>query len=465
MNDIKKEINSIETCINQVREVVKKNIAAPAAFIATFGCQMNSRDSEKLRGMLAAMGYTMADEEKYADLVILNTCCVRENAENKVFGRIGQLKKLKEQKPEFKIVVCGCMMQQDVVIEKLRNSYRYVDVIFGTYNLHRLPQLLLAHFESGTTIIDIWDEHEDILEDLPSIREYAHRAGVNIMYGCDNLCTYCIVPYVRGRERSRTSANIIAEIEELVADGVVEVMLLGQNVNSYGKGLEEDINFAQLLHKIGEIKGLERIRFMTSHPKDLSDELIAAMRDLPKVCKHLHLPFQAGSTRVLNLMNRQYTKEQYLELINKLRREVPRISITSDVMVGFPQETEEDFWDTLDVIKKARFTSLFTFYYSKRHGTVAAGMDGQVDELTAKNRFDRLLKVVNEISTEIAKEKLGQILQIIPDRTHTTDDGFLDGRADDNTLVHIRGGEELIGRLIDVKIIEAKPFYLMGEML
>ncbi|MCL2415259.1 MAG: tRNA (N6-isopentenyl adenosine(37)-C2)-methylthiotransferase MiaB [Defluviitaleaceae bacterium] len=464
--DTCKKTTDLEFYIKKIKTANEIKNIKPKAFIVTFGCQMNARDSEKLKGMLDAMGYEMVKSENDADLVIFNTCCVRENAENRVFGRIGSLKSKKAAAKangrDFKILLCGCMMQQDIVIEKIRQSYSFVDIIFGTFNLHRLPQLLWDNMESNSMIVDIWEGFDDSPENLPSIREYKHRASVNIMYGCDNFCTYCIVPYVRGRERSRPAIDILTEIKELVDDGVVEIMLLGQNVNSYGKGLEENINFAGLLHKINEIPGILRIRFMTSHPKDLSDNLIAAMRDIDIICKHLHLPFQAGSNRILEIMNRRYTKEQYIALIDKIRREIPNIAITTDIMVGFPTETEEDFADTLDIVKKARFANAFTFYYSKREGTAAAAMENQIDEKTAKERFERLLCLVNDTSAEISQEKIGKIVKVIIDSIGK--DGFLNGRSDDNFLVHVRGNSELVGKMFNVKIIEAKSFYLIGEI-
>ena len=289
--------------------------------IQTFGCQMNAHDSEKILGMLEEMGYVEAKDEKSADFIIYNTCCVRENAENKVYGNLGFLKHQKELNPHMKIALCGCMMQQSTVIETIRQKYKHVDIVFGTFNLYKLPELMYRNIETNSTIFDIWDKHGEIIEDLPSIRKYKFKASVNIMFGCNNFCSYCIVPYVRGRERSRTSEDIVREIKSLVADGVKEITLLGQNVNSYGKNLEEDITFAQLLRKVNEIEGLERIRFMTSHPKDLSDELIIAMKECDKVCNHIHLPFQAGNNEILKSMNRRYTKEHYLELVEKIRKE------------------------------------------------------------------------------------------------------------------------------------------------
>ena len=435
----------------------------PKALVVTHGCQMNGRDSEKLAGMLSKMGYGMTKNEAEADLVIFNTCCVRENAENKLYGNLGRFKEQKRKNPGMKLVLCGCMMQQDIVVDKIMASYAYVDVIFGTHNIYRFPQLLHSSYESGSIITDIWQDAVEIVEDLPSVRQFPFKASINIMYGCDNFCTFCIVPYVRGRERSRTTQDILDEIKALVADGVTEVMLLGQNVDSYGKGLDEETNFARLLHKVAKVDGLRRIRFTSSHPKDICDEVIFAIRDLDKVCKHLHLPFQAGSSRVLKAMNRGYTKEEFLDLIGRIKTAVPGIALTTDIMVGFPGETEEDFTDTLDVVRKVRFAGAFTFLYSKRQGTQAAAMEDQVPPEVMKNRFDRLLVEVNAATREVAAQNKGKILQVVPESVGRH--GILNGRADDNSLVHFVGDADLLGKMVNVKITEACTFYLNGEIV
>ena len=435
--------------------------ARPKAVVITHGCQMNARDSETLAGMLVQMGYDITKEEAGADLVIFNTCCVRENAENKLYGNLGRLKEEKSRRPGMKLLLCGCMMQQDVVVDKIRASYPYVDVIFGTHNISRFPRLLWDHFESGGRIVDIWEQEGEIEEDLPAVRQFPFKASVNIMYGCDNYCTFCIVPYVRGGERSREASDILREIETLAADGVVEVTLLGQNVNSYGKGL--GLGFADLLRRVAAVKGLKRIRFMSNHPKDMSDDVIAAMRDLKKVCKHLHLPFQAGSSRVLKQMNRGYTKEDYLALIERVKAAIPGVALTTDIMVGFPGETEEDFGHTLDVVRKGRFAGAFTFLYSKRQGTAAAVMENQVTEEVAKERFNRLLTEVNSITAEISQRKQGHVLEVLVEAVGK--DSILNGRADDNTLVHFAGAENLLGKMVPVKITEARAFYLNGEIV
>ena len=420
--------------------------------------------SEKIIGMLSRMGYDKTESEQDADFIIYNTCCVRENAEEKVFGKLGVLKHLKKSNPELIIALCGCMMQEDFVIEKIKKSYRYTDIIFGTFNFHKLPELLLSRIETGSQIMDIWKEHGEIAEDTDYIREFPYRASVNIMYGCNNFCTYCIVPYVRGRERSREKSDIINEVKKLVSDGVKEITLLGQNVNSYGKNLKEPVSFAQLLREVNKIDGLERIRFMTSHPKDLSDELIYAMRDCEKVCNYLHLPFQSGSSRILEKMNRRYTKEKYLSLIEKIRKEIPDIMISTDIIVGFPQETDEDFEETLDVVRKAGFSTAFTFIYSKRIGTPAAVMEGQVDDKTAHRRFDRLLEVLNDGIRRVQEPKIGKVYDVLVEKI-SSQEGTVSGRSTDNTLIHFNGGKELIGTTVPVKILENKTFYLIGERI
>ena len=459
------EIRRQNGFMEKIKALNAKKNTAPKFFINTFGCQMNAHDSEKINGMLRQMGYAPADDEKSADFIIYNTCCVRENAENKVYGNLGYLKHAKKDNPDMKIALCGCMMQQPTVIETIRKKYRHVDIVFGTFNLYKLPELIMTNIESGAPVFDIWQKHAEIVEDLPTVRKYKFKASVNIMFGCNNFCSYCIVPYVRGRERSRRPEDIVAEIKALAADGVKEVMLLGQNVNSYGRGLEKETSFAELLRIVNEIEGLKRIRFMTSHPKDLSDELIKAMAECDKVCNHLHLPFQAGSDRILEQMNRRYTKAHYLELANKVRRAVPDIALTTDIMVGFPGETEEDVLETIDVVKKVRFASAFTFIYSKRTGTPAAEMENQVPEDVVKGYFNKLLDEVNTVVYEINQSKLGKTYEVLVDDISGGDADFVTGRTTDNTLVHFRGCKDLIGELVNVKITESKPFYLIGEKI
>ena len=430
------------------------------------GCQMNAHDSEKLEGMLDEMGFDRTDEETEADFIIYNTCCVRENAEQKVYGKLGWLKHYKETKnPDAVIALCGCMMQQETVLQTLRQKYRHVDIVFGTFNLYKLPELVATRMESGETVYDIWQEQCEVVEDLPAIRHFPYKASVNIMFGCNNFCSYCIVPYVRGRERSRTPEDILAEVRRLAADGVKEVMLLGQNVNSYGKNLETPVSFAELLRMVNEVEGIERIRFMTSHPKDLSDELIQAMADCDKVCKYLHLPVQSGSDEILRRMNRHYTKESYMELVRKARAAMPDITLSTDIIVGFPGETEEDFQETLDVIRQSRYSTAFTFIYSKRTGTPAATMENQVPEDVIKDRFDRMLNMLNPIVHEVHEEQLGKVMTVFAEEASKQDKTVLTGRADNNMLVHFKGAEDLIGQMVPVKITENKTFYLIGERM
>lgn len=462
----------LERQMEFIRQIRKENEAYTAKtgrqkkfYSLAMGCQMNAHDSEKLEGMLDEMGYVRTDEETDADFIIYNTCCVRENAELKVYGKLGWLKHYKKENPDAVVALCGCMMQQDSVLQTIRQKYRHVDLVFGTFNLYKLPELMKTREESQSTVFDIWQEHQEVVEDLPSIRHFPYKASVNIMFGCNNFCSYCIVPYVRGRERSRNPEDILEEIRKLVADGVKEVMLLGQNVNSYGKTLEHPITFAELLRQVNAIEGLERIRFMTSHPKDMSDELIAAMKECDKVCKNLHLPFQSGSSAILKKMNRHYTKEGYLELVRKVKEAMPGITLSTDIIVGFPGETEEDFLETLDVIRQVRYCTAFTFIYSKRTGTPAATMENQVPEDVVKERFGRMLDVLNPIVHEVTQEQVGKVLPVLVEECSKQDAGILTGRTEQNTLVHFAGDAALIGQIVPVKITENKTFYVIGERM
>ncbi len=433
--------------------------------VTTFGCQMNARDSEKLVGILEQIGYVSSENED-ADFVIYNTCTVRENANNKVYGRLGILHGYKKKNKNMMIALCGCMMQEPTVVETLKESYKFVDLIFGTHNIYKFAELFVTTLlNKKGMIIDVWKETDQIVENLPIQRKYSFKSGVNISFGCNNFCSYCIVPYVRGRERSRKPEDIVAEIKSLVADGVVEVMLLGQNVNSYGVGLEEKVSFADLLRMVHEIEGLKRIRFMTPHPKDLSDDLIEAMATLPKVCNHMHLPLQSGSTAILKKMNRHYTKEQYLALVDKLRDRCPDVAITTDIIVGFPGETEEDFLDTMDVVDKVKYDSAFTFIYSKRTGTPAAAMPDQVDEATVKDRFDRLLALVQKHGHEKTASFEGSIQEVLVEDVNEQDSSLVTGKMTNNITVHFPGDASLVGKLVKVKLNCCKGFYYIGEMV
>jgi len=446
----------IARCRQWVTEKSEELGRPMTCFISTFGCQMNAHDSEKLMGILLEAGFTEGQSEE-SDFVLYNTCTVRENANQRVYGRLGYLNSLKKKNPHMIISLCGCMMQEPEVVEKLKKSYRFVDIIFGTHNIYKLAELLSERIDGRKMVIDIWKDTAKIVEDLPSERKYPFKSGVNIMFGCNNFCSYCIVPYVRGRERSRNPEDIIREIEALVASGVVEIMLLGQNVNSYGKNLEKPITFAELLQQIEQIEGLERIRFMTSHPKDLSDELIEVMKHSRKICRHLHLPLQSGSSRILNLMNRKYTKEQYLTLAAKIKEAIPDISLTTDIIVGFPGETEEDFEETMDVVQRVRYDSAFTFIYSKRTGTPAASMEDQVPE--------DLLKEVQAISAQVCGREVHTVQEVLVEEPDDHEEGFLTGRLSNNTIVHFPGSRELIGKIVKVYLEQSKGFYYMGRQL
>lgn len=451
-------------CREWVREFERKNGRRPCFFVQTFGCQMNARDSEKLVGILETVGYCQAEKEE-ADFVIYNTCTVRENANNKVWGRLGYLNAYKKHHPHMKIALCGCMMQEAEVVEKIKKSYPFVDLVFGTHNIYKFAELLETSFVQKGRVIDIWKDTDKIVEELPIERKYSFKSGVNIMFGCNNFCSYCIVPYVRGRERSRKPEDILAEIERLAADGVVEIMLLGQNVNSYGKNLKEPITFAELLKQIEDIEGIERIRFMTSHPKDLSDELIEVMGKSKKVCRHLHLPLQSGSSRILKAMNRHYDKEQYLSLVEKIRRAVPDIALTTDLIVGFPGETEEDFLETMDVVEQVGYESAFTFIYSKRTGTPAASMEEQISEDIVKDRFERLLKSVQSIAAKKAELYTGKTEPVLVEEVNEQDQMLVSGRLSSNFMVHFPGTEEMIGKIVNVTLKECKGFYFYGELM
>ncbi len=459
--DMQKQQEMIEAMrsMNEGAKEVKKYI------IVTYGCQMNEHDSEKIAGMLQNMGYHETTDKKDADLIIYNTCCVRENAELKVYGNLGSLKNLKKKKEDMIIAVCGCMMQQPQVVEEIKKKYRHVDLVFGTHNLHKFPELLVNAKHSDNMLVEVWENEGEIIEGVPVIRKYELKTFVNIMFGCNNFCTYCIVPYTRGRERSREVQDIINEVKDLAENGTKEITLLGQNVNSYGKTLEEGITFAGLLRKLNEIEGIERIRFMTSHPKDLSEELIDVMAECKKVSPHMHLPFQAGSNKVLKAMNRSYTKESYLALVDNLKRKVPDVAITSDIIVGFPGETEADFQDTMEIVERVRFDSVFTFIYSKRQGTPAAEMKDHISDEVVHDRFNRLVRKINEICAEINRSYLNKEVEVLVEGPSKTDNERLMGRTGQSKLVNFDGDFSLIGKLVKIKITDPKTFSLNGEVV
>lgn len=442
-----------------------REIKSKLYFIETWGCQMNEEDSEKLSGMLKTQGYTPTENRDEASIVIFNTCCVRENAENKVFGNLGMLKKQKEKNPDLIIALCGCMMQQKGMADEILKRFPYVDIIFGTHNSYKFPEYLHRVQTDGVQIKEIFDKEAEIVEGVPIDRKSSVKAFVTIMYGCNNFCTYCVVPFVRGRERSRKPEDIIKEIKELVAQGYKEVTLLGQNVNSYGKGLEEEISFADLLRRINEIDGLERIRFMTSHPKDLNIEVIHAIRDCDKLCEQIHLPVQSGSDAILKVMNRHYTKEYYLDLAKKIREEIPDVTFTTDIIVGFPGETEEDFLETIDLVKKVQYDSAFTFIYSRRNHTPADRMENQIPDDIKHDRFNRLVEVVNEGIVASNKAAEGKVYEVLVEGTSKNDETKITGRTRNGKLVNFSGCKEMIGKLVNVKIVEAKSFSLVGEII
>lgn len=434
--------------------------------IITFGCQMNEHDSETIAGMLQEKGCSEVLDKKDSDITIINTCSIRENADKRFFGTLGQLKKIKEKNPDYVACVCGCMMQQQHVIDTIKAKYPWVDIIFGTHNIHRFPALLENVYQEKEKVMEILEDREEIVEGLPAKRLFHHKSFVNIMYGCNNFCTYCIVPYTRGREKSRKPEDIINEIKTLVADDVREVTLLGQNVNSYS-GIDAEgrqWDFADLIYALNDVEGLERIRFMTSHPKDLSDKLIQAYVDCDKLCNYIHLPVQAGSSRVLKRMNRKYDRGKYLELVRKLRAAVPGITLSTDIIVGFPGETEEDFEETLSLVKEVGYDSAFTFLYSVRKGTPAAEYEDQIPEETKHERFNRLVDLINEGSAAKNAAYVGRIEKVLVEGVSKKNDETLTGRTDGFKLVDFEGPKELIGRMVDVEITEGKTFSLSGRL-
>ena len=458
MQEIQKQKKYIEN-INKIISGKNKKF-----LIQTMGCTLNENDSEKISGMATEMGYTKTENIMDADLIIFNTCCIRENAEEKLFGKLGEVKKLKEEKGTI-IALCGCMMQEDHIIEKLKKSYKYVDIIFGTHTLHKFPEDLYNLLTEENKIIDVIDIDGEVYEGLPIKRESSNKALVTIMYGCNNFCTYCIVPYVRGRERNRNPEDILKEIKQLAQEGYKEVTLLGQNVNSYvGNGYEGIYNFADLLRAVNKIDGIEIISFISPHPKDFTDDVILAIKECKKVSRLLHLPLQSGSTNVLKRMNRKYTKEQYLELANKIKKSVPEVAISTDIIVGFPGETEDDFEDTLDVVKQVQFEQVFMFIYSKRVGTPAEKMEDQVPEEIKHKRFDRLKQLVENQMQENNKKYIGTIQNILIEGKSKNNENMLTGRTNTNKVVIIDADESLIGKMINVKIVSEHMWYLKGEI-
>lgn len=446
--------------------VAEKNPDANKKYIInTFGCQMNENDSEKLSGMLEAMGYMRTQTIEEADLILYNTCCVRENAELKVYGHLGSLKALKNRKPGLIIAVSGCMMQQKDVVDVITKKYRHVDLVFGTHNLYKFPELLYMTLNSEKPVAVVSDSDGYIAEGMPIKRDHGVKAWTTIMYGCNNFCSYCIVPYVRGRERSRKLSDIINEARVLGHQGYKEITLLGQNVNSYGLDLKDGSNFALLLRSLEDLEGIERIRFMTSHPKDLTDELILAMKECKKVCEHLHLPIQAGSNRILSEMNRRYTREQYFQLVDRIRSQIPEISLTTDIIAGYPGETEEDFAQTLDLIEKVRFDYVYTFLYSKRTGTPAAKRQDQIPEDVKKKRFGALLELQDSIGRQINEELAGKSVEILVEGISKNSFSMMTGRTRTNKIVNFKGKTDLTGQLVNVIIDNTGTWSLEGTLV
>lgn len=459
----KEEIAHQREVMNYVRSLNEGK--QKKAFIETYGCQQNVSDSEKIAGMLCDMGYSITDDKNEADFIIYNTCAVRENAELKVYGNLGALKHLKAKKEGLIIAVCGCMMQQESVKDEIKKKYKHVDIVFGTHSLYRFPEILAKVYTDNVRVFDVVDIDGQIAEDLPVKREQSPCAWVSVMYGCNNFCSYCIVPYVRGRERSRKKEHILEEVRLLAQNGTKEITLLGQNVNSYGNDLAEDIDFADLLEMVCQIDGIERVRFMTSHPKDISDKLIDTMAKNKKICKQLHLPFQAGNDRVLKTMNRKYTKAEYLDKIRKIKEKMPSITLTTDIIVGFPGETNEEFLDTLDVLKKVRYDSIFSFIYSRRPGTPASKMEDVITPEEKKQNFDKMLILQDAISKEKNLELEGKVLDILVEGESKNNPEYLAGRTEGGKTVNFKADKNVIGKIIPVKIVEAKTWSLTGEIV
>ncbi len=459
------ELSRQRLFINDVAEMMKVRARGPVpvAYVRTYGCQQNVADGEKIKGLLSEMGFSFADSPEDADFILFNTCAVREHAEDRVFGNVGALKNIKRRHPSTIIAVCGCMTEQERVVERFKKSYPFVNLVFGTHVIHRLPEMLYTAITDSKRVFLRGHEGEEVLEGIPTRRDGTSRAWVTVMLGCDNFCSYCIVPYVRGREKSRRPEEVVKECRQLIEAGYKEITLLGQNVNSYGKGLEEKVNFAELLRRIDAIPGDYRIRFMTSHPKDASRELFDVMAQSQHIPHYIHLPFQSGNDRVLKEMNRRYTREQYLELIRYARRVMPDVSFTSDVIVGFPGETYEEFQDTLSLIREVEFTSLFTFIYSPREGTRAATMPDPVSHQEKTKWFGELLKVQEEIAARRSAAMVGQTYRVLVEERNEKS-GLLSGRTASSVVIDFPGGEELVGQYTDVKVTAARSWMLSGEL-
>ena len=453
---------SIQACTERVQKIVAVSYPCAKAYVHSFGCQLNVSDGEKIKGLLQSMGFSLTETHEDADVIVFNTCAVRESAEDRVYGMLGVMKKYKETHPRTILILSGCMGSEPKTLEKVRAHYSFIDILMGTASIGELPRLLATYYDTKKFVYDM-DSTAMPSEQMQQVRNSGFKASVPIMYGCNNFCTYCIVPYVRGRERSRQPEVILREVQHLIQDGYKEIMLLGQNVNSYGKDLEQPISFAELLRKINAMEGEFVIRFMSSHPKDATPELLDTILSCEKVGQHLHLPVQCGSDAILSAMNRRYTVEQYLNIVDYLRERRPDFSLTSDLIVGFPNESEADFQGTLDLIQRVQYDNLYTFIYSKRSGTPAAAMEDQVPEDVVKERFAKLLKVVQTISAERTNEKLGMTEPVLIEQVNEQDESLVTGRLSNNAVVHLPGDASMIGSIVPVLLKESKGFYYMGQ--
>ncbi len=459
----KQEMEEQKQYIRQVKELTDLVLQPLIACVQTFGCAQNENDSEKLKGMLLEMGYQLGDDPWEADLILYNTCAVRAGAEDRVFGNLGAHKHLKKKKENVLLGICGCMVQEKTVLERIKSKYKHVDMIFGTHTLHKFPKIVWEALKKQGRIFDVEDSLGYLAEGIAQKRDDPYKAGVSIMYGCNNFCSYCIVPYVRGRERSRDREEILKECKSLAQQGYREITLLGQNVNSYGNDLEEEIDFADLLQEISKIDGIRRIKFMTSHPKDISDKLISVMAQCENVCNYLHLPFQAGNNRVLQQMNRKYTKEHYMEIIQKVKKAIPDITLTSDVIVGFPGETNEEFQDTLALVRQVEFDSLYTFVFSPREGTPAATMEDVLSPEEKQKNFQMLVDLQNQISKRKNDAYVGKTIEVLVDGVSKNNDNMMAGRTEGNKIVNFQAKAAKPGQFVFVRITKAQTWSLIGE--
>jgi len=454
------------SCLNDIIQLkTMEKGRQPSYKVVTFGCQMNARDSEKLAGILTDIGYIESETEEEADLVLFNTCTVRENANERLYGRLGQLKRSKKNNKDMLIGLCGCMMQEAEEVEKIKKSYSYVDIVFGTHNIYKLAEILYNRIENKKQVVDVIDSSKMIVENLPSKRVYPFKSGVNITFGCNNFCTFCIVPYVRGRERSVPLEEIVKDVEQYVSKGAKEIVLLGQNVNSYGKDFKNGDNFAKLLEEICKVEGDYIVRFVSPHPRDFTDDVIDVIAKNDKISKCLHLPLQSGSSQVLRKMGRGYTKEKYLALVDKIKSKIPDVALTADIIVGFPGETEEDFLDTVDVVEKVSFDNSYMFMYSIRKGTKAATMDNQIDENVKKERLQRLMEVQNKCSFNESSKYKDKVVRVLVEGPSKKNKEVLSGRTSTNKIVLFKGDMALKGQFVDVKINECKTWTLYGDIV